>query len=300
MSLTDIKKNISIVDYLATKGITPTRLSTSQAMFKSPLRKDTNASFSVDLRKNLWYDHGMAQGGSILDLVSICENCSIAEAISKLESQSFSFRRNEDFSSERKREEDSLQGIKITAKKELSHPALVRYVLSRSISLEIAKKHLSQIHYSVHGKENYFSLGFQNNNGGYELRNLLYKNCLGQKDVTFFENHANTLLVFEGFFDFLSYLSMPKVEMFASAKNTENFLILNSTAMKKKAMPILDKHSRINLFLDNDNSGTILTEEFIKAFPKSAIDYRNLYKNFKDFNEYWVDKNIKNKRKFRR
>lgn len=39
-------------------------------MYRSPLRADSNASFSVSLDKNLWYDFGTSQGGNVIDLQS--------------------------------------------------------------------------------------------------------------------------------------------------------------------------------------------------------------------------------------
>lgn len=65
----------------------PTRENERRGIYHSPLRADKNANFSADYIRNVWFDHGLDEVGSIIDLVARIENCSIGEAISKLENQ---------------------------------------------------------------------------------------------------------------------------------------------------------------------------------------------------------------------
>ena len=45
----------------------------------------------------------------------------------------------------------------------------------------MSKKHrVTEIHYQLNGKK-YFGVGFQNNSGGFEIRNAYAKICLGKK-----------------------------------------------------------------------------------------------------------------------
>lgn len=53
-------------------------------MFLSPLRKERTPSFSVRYDKGLWYDFGLGEGGTLLQLVMRLEGCSMAEAIRRL------------------------------------------------------------------------------------------------------------------------------------------------------------------------------------------------------------------------
>jgi DNA primase len=85
---------ISIKQYLDNKGIHPVKDRGYYGMYLSPLRNDSNPSFKVDYDKDLWYDFGADDGGSIVDLVMKLENCSLAEAFRQLEN-SFSFHRND-------------------------------------------------------------------------------------------------------------------------------------------------------------------------------------------------------------
>lgn len=52
---------------------------------KFKVRNEKTASCSFDENKNLWVDHGNRDyGGSVIDLVMILDNCSVAQAINKL------------------------------------------------------------------------------------------------------------------------------------------------------------------------------------------------------------------------
>jgi hypothetical protein len=57
----------------------------------------------------------------------------------------------------------------------------------------------------MHNKK-YFAVGFENNSGGYKLRNKYFKGSSSPKDVTQIRfSGAKGIAVFEGFFSFLSY-----------------------------------------------------------------------------------------------
>ena len=84
MTAHDIKK-VSIRAYLADMGIKPGTEKPHYGMYHSPLREDTNPSFKVDYRENLWYDFGTGEGGSIIDLVMKLHKCDNHEAMRLLE-----------------------------------------------------------------------------------------------------------------------------------------------------------------------------------------------------------------------
>lgn len=78
-------KDISIKGYLAERGIYPIKEYYGYGMYLSPYRNEQHPSFKVDYRKNLWWDFGAHEGGSIIDLVMKMRNCSDIEAIKLLE-----------------------------------------------------------------------------------------------------------------------------------------------------------------------------------------------------------------------
>jgi hypothetical protein len=107
------------------------------------------------------------------------------------------------------------------------------YLKERSINTDIAKRYCSEIHYSIAGK-NYFAIGFPNDAGGGELRNWNFKGSISPKNITTYNNASDTVMVFEGFMDFLSYLSLKD-----NPSPTIDTAVLNSTANLFKAIPFL-------------------------------------------------------------
>ncbi|KAA6310809.1 DNA primase, partial [termite gut metagenome] len=97
----DTIKHISIKQYLQERGINPTIERGYYGMYCAPFRKDNHPSFKVDYHRNIWFDFGTNEGGSIIDLVMKMESCSLKEAAAKLEKEyagiepdSFSFHRD--------------------------------------------------------------------------------------------------------------------------------------------------------------------------------------------------------------
>ena len=159
---------ISIRQYLENKGINPAKDRGYYGMYSSPFRKDTNPSFKVDYGKDLWHDFGTGGGGSIIDLVMKLENCPLAEAFQRLDDTSFSFHRNKDISYKEKHEQSAT--IRITDVQDLTNVGLLRFLRERCIDAEIAQQYCKEVHYTVKDKP-YYAIGFQNDAGGWALRN---------------------------------------------------------------------------------------------------------------------------------
>jgi len=75
------------------------------------------------------------------------------------------------------------------------------------VALPLEEKYCSEIIFRTYDKTN-IALGFKNDSGGYELRNEFFKGSNTPTDVTTFKNKAEKVVVFEGFFDFLSFISL--------------------------------------------------------------------------------------------
>ena len=58
-------KQIDLVDYLASLGYNPAKIKREEYWYLSPLREERTASFKVDRRQNVWYDHGLGTGGNL-------------------------------------------------------------------------------------------------------------------------------------------------------------------------------------------------------------------------------------------
>ena len=264
MTLAEIK-DINIREFLKQKGILPKKEYGYYGMYNCPFREDRNASFKVDYRKNVWHDFGTSEGGSIIDLVMKMESCSFHEAanmlerkyadaqISKYADNTFSFHGDSPL---------------ITIQKiiPITHPRLITWIRERKIDLDLANRYCREIHYRNRDKE-YFSIGFKNDKDGYELSSPPnFKGCIPPKEITTFRNESNTCLVFEGFWDFLSYLTIQKI-----ARTKHDVSVLNSVANVQKAMDFLKSHKEIYTYLDNDDAGRKATENQSSLHTQQCI-----------------------------
>jgi hypothetical protein len=274
-----------IRDYLAGSGIHPAKENGYYGMYHSPFREDHNASMKVDYNKNLWIDYGIAEGGTLIDLVMRMENCSNGKAMQLLEqriagSASFSFQKERYF----QMESQNKQTITICNTCVLTNPDLLGYLRERSINIEIAKRHCLEVHYSVNGKP-YFAVGFRNDTGGYELRNKYFKGCTS-KDVTIVKAGSNTCQLFEGFMDYLSFLTMRNWQ-----QSKADVILHNSLSNLVKVKNILTTYGSIATFLDNDEAGKQAVQK-LKSCYRNVTDQSGFYAKHKDLNDYLSNKKL--------
>lgn len=281
-------KRYPIVEYLERKGIKPVRKTPTYVMYRSPLREETHPSFKVDTEKNLWIDYGEGRGGSIIDLCMRMEGCTLSEAIRRLgqnapDNGTYNFLN--DFVPNNSQPVMAVNGARrLIEISDTLPPHLQDYLTKvRCINLEKATPFLKCITYEVRGRC-YQAIGFANLSGGYELRdNKTFKGTIAPKDITpIFTDRAEPVCIFEGFMDFLSFLSM-KEEI------TNHCLVMNSVSNVARTIRYLnDRHlTHIRAFLDNDEAGRRTIQDFIKA-GFHVEDMNIHYKDFKDLNEYHV------------
>ena len=285
-------KRYSIVEYLESKGIKPVRKTPTYAMYHSPLREETHPSFKVDREKNLWIDYAEGRGGSIIDLCMRLEDCTLSEAICRLGQNA------SEYTAHSYSKTEPRIGLNQTTTRQASEtrrliclsdtlpPHLQEYLKKeRCIDLEKATPFLKCISYEVRGRR-HEAIGFANFSGGYELRdNHLFKGTVAPKDITpIFEDRAQPVCLFEGFMDFLSFLSMKE-------KVTNQCLVMNSVSNVARSIRYLNERSitSIRAFLDNDDAGRKAVQEFVNTGFK-VEDMAVYYRDFKDLNEYHVSR----------
>ena len=293
-------KRYPIVEYLERKGVKPVRRTPAYALYQSPLREDMHPSFKVDTEKNLWIDYAEGRGGSIIDLCMRLEGCTLLEAIRQLgrnapddTAHSPQRERVQDTSKQESIRQAAANGARRMIGISDTLPSHLQKYLTedRCINIEKAMPFLRSISYEVRGLH-YQAIGFANQSGGYELRDSgSFKGTIAPKDITpiFMDRSRNKVTdkiqpvcVFEGFMDFLSFLSM-KEEV------TSACLVLNSVSNVARAIRYLnDIHlTHIRAFLDNDDAGRKATNDFIWAGFK-VEDMSVHYGRFKDLNEYHI------------
>ena len=287
-------KRYSIVEYLESKDIKPVRKTPTYAMYHSPLREETHPSFKVDTEKNLWIDYAEGRGGSIIDLCIRLEGCTLSEAICRLGQNalehtaycSCSSKRETSISPNQRKDITASGTRRLTSISDTLPPHLQEYLKKeRCIDLEKATPFLKCISYEVRERR-YEAIGFANSSGGYELRdNHLFKGTIAPKDITpIFEDKAQPVCLFEGFMDFLSFLSM-KEEV------TNQCLVMNSVSNVVRSIHYLNKRNitSVRAFLDNDDAGRKAVQEFVNTGFK-VEDMAVYYRDFKDLNEFHVSR----------
>lgn len=85
MNTTPYSPRIPIREYLARRGILPRYERNGYGMYLSPLREERTPSFKVNYQKDLWYDFGIGEGGTLLALIMRLERCSRSEAFEHLQ-----------------------------------------------------------------------------------------------------------------------------------------------------------------------------------------------------------------------
>lgn len=220
-------------------------------------------------------------GGSIIDLVMRLEKCDFIQAVRLLDSGE----KTPIVVPAPSSGSPTLPTLRILSDIPLRHPALVGYLSSRRIDPTIASVYCREVNYAV-GKREYFAIGFRNDAGGWELRSERFKGSASPKHITTIDNRSDTAVAFEGFMDFLSYLSMKQPERLRI-----DAAVLNSVINLPKAIPFLERHPTIHTFFDNDDAGRKAVAELKRLCPNSTVaDQSFLYRNHKDLNEFWQAK----------
>jgi DNA primase len=275
-------KKIPITEYLSRLGIEPAKVRGNDYWYRSPFRSENDASFKVNVRLNLWYDHGSGEGGTILDLGAKINSCSVVEFLTKLEGQHFE---PYQFSFQRKQESVNENKLTISTVNHLNDQALIEYLKTRGISREMASEHCLEAKFRIGNKE-YQAIAFQNQSGGFELRNNWFKGSSSPKDISYFNSDSGRLCVLEGFIDFLSLKQMGKDV--CPAITGADFLILNSLSFLARNLELLKDREAVSLFLDNDPAG-IRAKSQIESAGVRFDDQSKLYRPFKDVNEFLMN-----------
>jgi hypothetical protein len=283
---------MDLVDYLNKLEHNPQKIRGNDYWYLSPLRQERTASFKVNRKLNLWYDHGNGKGRTLVDFGILYYDCSVKDLLTRLKGEkalNFSFQQPSFLPAVEKKETTEDGGkIKIISSNEISNLDLLHYLSQRKIPLSIAKEFCQEICFELYEKKQ-LAIGFKNDSGGYELRNQNFKGSSSPKEpkINCVEG-AKNLAVFEGFFDFLSFQTLLKsseVNKLELPIIQSDFLILNSISFFEKQRQTMEQYANIHLFLDRDKRGI---ESTIKAlqWSKKYKDQSPLYKPFKDLNEY--------------
>ncbi|MES2112717.1 MAG: toprim domain-containing protein [Bacteroidota bacterium] len=279
-------RETDMVGYLERLGFEPDTVKKNGAdyWYLSPLRNESGASFHVHAVTNSWYDFGLMVGGNMVDFCLRFYGCSIPDLLARF---------NADFSLEKLPVFDAAlhegrtgkeSKLMITHIRPLYAYPLKNYLHERSIPVAVADDFCSEVTYQING-HSYYGIGFKNDAGGYEIRNKNYKQSSSPKDITTFSFGADSVHVFEGFMDFLSWHTLhPYAE-----RGAADFVVLNGAGMFDRALPFLEEHEVVRLWLDRDVTGKAYTQYALSMGPHYR-DESGWYEKHKDLNEWLAQK----------
>lgn len=280
-------------------GCNPIQAKPHRSIYLSPLRNERTPSFHVHNGKNLWYDHGIGRGGSVIGFVcayleSQREACLVPDALRWLKNMTGGFAglALPQIATEHIRQDAKLI---LNDKKRIEHPALVQYLIKRGISLKIGRQYFEEMRIlNTQTSKKFFALGMQNEDEGYEIRNPFFKGSVGHKSITFIRGVTPKppgINLFEGSFDYLSIIAERDGKRFE-----DDSIILHSLSCLKKALPYIQNYGyRVAYtWLDNDKAGEAATNilaEFCKT--QECLEHRPMnaiYAPHKDLNAWHMAK----------
>ena len=273
-------RTIPLADFLARLGHEPVRRSGNELWYIAPYRGERTPSFRVNVAKQFWYDFGLGKGGDIFTLAGefLQSNDFMEQAKFIAEAANITVTGWEKPAYLPKPIEPVFEDVEVIP---LLRSPLTDYLAERGIPVIIASRHGCRLNYGVRGKR-YFAVGFPNMAGGYEVRSRYFKGCIPPKSVSLVKANdipADECLVFEGFMDFLSAVTL-------GVTGNADCLVLNSIANVEKAAGLLEGYGRIGCFLDRDEAGRRTLAALTMRYRERVSDRSSLHEGCKDLNEY--------------
>lgn len=270
-------------EFLGRMGYQPAHVRGNDIWYRSPFRPDERTpSFKIDQVKNVWFDHGLGAGGTIIDFVQHLNQtqdisrvlASIADILGRPAAPTIIHAPV----AEKPRTPPVIESLGV-----ISDRKLEAYLSERAIPVELARMYLQEIVYRI-DEDAYRALAFPNDAGGFEVRSPSFKGTVGKKSIRFLSKpESRTVAVFEGVFDFLSVLAYHQKE-----RANSNVLVLNSVALLEEGMTrlALADVNRVYAYLDHDAAGKTALDALAARWPEGLQDASGLYLGHKDMNEF--------------
>ena len=288
---------VPISTLLEKQGYHPVEKKASGMWYKAPWRDESEASLKVNPQLNVWFDFAAHVGGDGIALVEFHHNKDFAGACELIQNLMDGMV----FDSTpiqmptktlQKRENVSYAYIK---KQKIRSTSIIGYLESRRICLPVAERYCCDLHYGRTATEHFFSLAFKTGKASYELRNANFKGCIGPKCIAIIPHedeqdnteHAKACVVFEGFFNMLTYVQLLQHDAPICITNYPcDIIVLNSAGFVPQAQPIFEEYELIHCYLDNDKTGHVKTQEIINRNLGKAVDESYRYEGYNDLNDY--------------
>ena len=276
LNSSQVRENISMVRLLKNLGFTPAKRVGSDLFYVSMLDEgDVPYSFVVNEDSNLWYDHSFCQGGDAVDFaVLFWKPVTHQDAIIKIQialGLPGSEIVNNNDKSRTGAGGKTNTVFQIESINEIGTTDALTNYLKRQILGEEFSGDLKEVFYSKKGTggetdesmRTYFGVAWQNECGGWEIRNKYFRTVVGHKGVTFIPRSPESLIVFSDYFSYLTWkggLNFPQ---------EESVLVLNHHDLIHAGLAIAQKFKWFQLYLDRSQAGFKATRIFCQHFPRA-------------------------------
>lgn len=310
MDFEHIRRDFPIDELMARMGCDMTHRG---YMYRAPYRDDHDPSMHVDRARNVWCDYGLTGsdgkpvGGGNIELVKMVEGVSsnkeAAERILELFREvDLDLTRPSSQSVRNSHTAEPAITVISTLNMVLSK-ALRYYLQQRCIDHRLASRWCHEVDFRIDSTgRRIFAIGFPTDRGTWALRNSFYKGSNGQGVSTIVKDRSivgpvddevrqffpdagkGRVAVFEGFMDYLSWLTINK-----TAEAPCDAVVLNSTSNVAEAIPFLSTHDSIECWLDNDDAGRRCLSVIQDRCPVTIVDdMSSRYSRYNDLNDWLV------------
>ena len=270
-------------DVLGKLGYLPASVRGDDIWYRSPFRpNERTPSFKIDRQRNVWFDHGIGEGGTIIDFFGALHGTTDVSKILTLIAETLGnpvpVPLHLPAISSIPKASPVIERVGV-----ITDRGLETYLETRGIPLDLARLYLKEVDYRV-GAHGFRALGFGNDAGGFEVRSPTFKGSIGKKDITTVLRAGSTnVALFEGFFDFLSLLTH-----YQRDHASGNVLVLNSLSLMPRGIERMDAIGtrHIHAYLDHDPAGARALATLQARAPWQVTDASILYADYKDANAF--------------
>lgn len=249
-------------------GHSPAKINGNEHLYYDVLKSaDSRSSFIVNEQLNIWYDRLTRKSGNVIDFCSAYwPELNVVQVSEKLgdivQLLANKIQIQPTKNGGRKRLAIKLPRYHIEETRPVGSNTEIREYLQSQGLWEISIGHLREVYYYFvdenKRRKDFFAAGWQNENGGWEVRGKNFSGCLGKQGMTFVQGKNNSLVLFEDYLDYLYW-------RYANREQESNILVLNSPDFLNAAKKRASRFDDVAVYLGKK----YLDEETLSAIEKS-------------------------------
>ncbi len=267
LNASSIREQVSLSMLLSRLGYQPAKSSGEEKLYLNVLRDtETSPTFAINTQLGMWFDRFTKKSGDIIDFGTAywpdLSSDQVMEKISLLCASPQESPVSDERAGRRKRRAVKIPYYHIAETRPIGcNPEITAYLQSQGI-WEIALGQLKEVYYYVvdekRRRKDFFAVGWQNENGGWEVMGRNFAGCLGRKGMTFIAGDTDSLILFE---DYISYLSWK----YANRMAVHSILVMNAIEFLPAAKSRAAKFRDVAVFYGKEH----LNEQLLSAIEKA-------------------------------